>query len=79
MNCRQVVELMTDYLEGTLSEAERNRFEAHLAGCDGCREYLAQLRKTIELTGRAAAEPLPAALEQQLTDAFRGWKRDRRT
>ena len=79
MNCRQVVELMTEYLEGTLPAAERARFEAHLAGCDGCREYLAQLKKTIELTGRAAAEPVPPALERQLTDAFRDWKRGRRT
>jgi len=44
MNCRQVVELMTDYLEGALSAVERARFEDHIAGCDGCRAYLAQLR-----------------------------------
>ncbi|HLM87888.1 MAG TPA: zf-HC2 domain-containing protein [Streptosporangiaceae bacterium] len=50
--CRQAVELVTGYLEGTLARAgRRRRFEAHLAGCPHCTEYLAQMRKTIELTG----------------------------
>ena len=44
MNCRQVVELMTDYLEGALSAIDRARFEQHIAGCDGCTAYLAQMR-----------------------------------
>jgi anti-sigma factor RsiW len=48
--CRQAVELVTGYLEGTLTRAGRPRFEAHLAGCPHCTEYSAQMRKTIELT-----------------------------
>ena len=43
--CQQAVELVTDYLEGTLSRAARRRFEAHLAGCPHCTEYLAQMRR----------------------------------
>jgi len=74
MNCRQVVELMTDYLEGTLSPSDRRRFEAHLSGCDGCTEYLRQLRASMALARRLGEEPLPAALEAELLQAFRDWK-----
>ena len=51
--CRQAVELVTDYLEGSLSARARRRFEAHLAACPHCTEYLAQMRQTISLTGRS--------------------------
>jgi anti-sigma factor RsiW len=42
--CQQAVELVTDYLEDTLSRGDRRRFESHLAGCPHCTEYLAQMR-----------------------------------
>lgn len=74
MNCRQVVELMTDYLEGVLSAVERARFEEHIAGCDGCRAYLQQLRTTRRVLGRLADEPVPAAVERELLEAFRSWR-----
>lgn len=77
MSCRQVVELMTDYLEGTLSAVERERFEQHIAGCDGCRAYLAQMRATGRIVGRLADEPIPEALERDLVAAFRSWKSSR--
>ncbi|HMJ40195.1 MAG TPA: zf-HC2 domain-containing protein [Verrucomicrobiae bacterium] len=75
MNCRQVVELMTEYIEGTLSIDERTRFEEHIAGCDGCRAYLAQMRTARQLTRRLADEPIPPTLERELLDAFRNWRR----
>jgi anti-sigma factor RsiW len=74
MNCRQVVELMTDYLEGTLSAADRARFEEHIAGCNGCRAYLAQMRVTRRLVGRLADEPIPEPVERELLEAFRNWR-----
>jgi anti-sigma factor RsiW len=74
MTCRQVVELMTDYLEGSLSVLERARFEEHIAGCDGCRAYVAQLRTTRKVVGRLADEPVPAAVERELLEAFRSWR-----
>jgi anti-sigma factor RsiW len=77
MNCRQVVELMSDYLEGALSAVERGRFEDHIAGCDGCRAYLAQLRMTRKITGRLADEPVPPAVEKELLEAFRSWRSTR--
>jgi anti-sigma factor RsiW len=75
MTCRQVVELMTDYLEGNLSARDRARFEEHIAGCDGCRAYLAQLRTTRDVVGRIADEPMPASVERELIEAFRNWRR----
>ncbi len=74
MSCRQVVELMTAYLEGTLSPRDRARFEEHIAGCDGCTAYLAQLRMTMRVVGRLAFEPIPAPIERELVEAFRSWR-----
>jgi len=74
MNCRQVVELMTAYLEGALSPSDRARFEEHIAGCDGCTAYLAQLRMTLRVVGRLAHEPIPEPIQSELVDAFRSWR-----
>ncbi len=75
MRCRQVVELMTEYIEGTLSDSDRKKFEQHIAGCDGCTEYLRQLRISIGLTGRLPDEPVPAHLAEELVRAFKDWRR----
>jgi anti-sigma factor RsiW len=73
--CRQAVELMTDYLEGRLSRAERRRFERHLAGCPNCTEYLAQIRETIRLTGQTAApEDVPPPMRDDLIQLYRQWQ-----
>jgi anti-sigma factor RsiW len=74
MSCRQIVELMTAYLEGALSSQDRARFEEHIAGCDGCTAYLAQLRTTMRVLGRLADEPIPEPLQQELLGAFRSWR-----
>lgn len=74
MKCRDVVELMTDYLEGALSAQDRARFEDHIAGCDGCRAYLEQMRETRKVAGRLASEPVPDALRAELLNAFRDWR-----
>ena len=72
--CRQAVELVTGYLEGTLSRSARRRFEAHLAGCPHCTEYLAQMRETISLTGRLAPEDLTPQMRDEFVDLFRRWQ-----
>ena len=74
MTCRQVVELMTDYLEGALSATDRARFEEHIAGCDGCRAYLAQLATTSRVLRTLADEPIPPELEADLVKTFQNWK-----
>jgi anti-sigma factor RsiW len=72
--CRQAVELVTDYLEGTLSRTARRRFEAHLAGCPHCTEYLAQMRETIKLTGQLAPEDLTPQMRDEFSDLYRRWR-----
>jgi anti-sigma factor RsiW len=74
LSCRELVELVTDYLEGALSEEERMRFEQHISGCDGCKVYLEQMRQTIELLGRLLAPALAPEAERELLEAFRGWR-----
>ena len=72
--CQDVVELVTDYLEGALDASTRARFERHVRRCDGCDRYLAQIRRTIELTGRLTVddvEDLGAEARDRLLDAFR--------
>jgi anti-sigma factor RsiW len=74
--CRQAVELVTDYLEGALSRADRRRFESHLAGCPHCTEYLAQMRKTIELSGRVTPEDLSPQMQDEFIALYRQWRAD---
>ena len=72
--CQELVELASDYLEGAVLPSDRDRIEAHLQACDGCTEYIAQLRRTVELTGRLAPEKLDPAAREQLLVVFRQWK-----
>jgi anti-sigma factor RsiW len=75
--CRQIVELVTDYLEGALPESERLAFEAHLSTCDGCATYLAQIRTTLAALPEACDENAPPAARDDLLRLFGGWLRDR--
>jgi anti-sigma factor RsiW len=77
LTCKELVELVTDYLEGALSVADARRFELHVAGCGGCAAYLAQLRETIRLTGALAEEGLDPTARDALLAAFRDWRRGR--
>jgi len=77
MTCRQMVELVTHYLEGRLPAAERERFERHLAVCDGCQAYVEQMRAMVDELGRLPEVRVPEALERDLLDAFRDWRADR--
>ena len=72
--CQQAVELVTDYLEGILSRRGRRRFEAHLAGCPNCTEYLAQMRETIRLTGRLEPEDLTPRQRDEFVELYRRWR-----
>lgn len=76
--CREVVELVTDYLDGSLSWSERRRFEGHLADCPHCTEYLAQMRATIRLTGRLEPADLTAEMQEDLGELYRRWRDEER-
>jgi anti-sigma factor RsiW len=71
LSCAEVVELVTDYLEGRLSPEERRRFDEHVTGCDGCVAYLEQMRATIATAGRLRATDFPPELEERLLRSFR--------
>jgi anti-sigma factor RsiW len=73
ISCQELVELVTDYLEGRLSWSDRRRVENHLAGCEGCTRYLAQMRVTIATTGQLREEDLSDEAKTALLDAFRSW------
>jgi anti-sigma factor RsiW len=74
LTCQELVELVTAYIEGALPENERARFEAHLAICAGCEEYLKQMRQTISLLGTLTEASLSPQARDDLIGAFRRWK-----
>jgi predicted anti-sigma-YlaC factor YlaD len=73
LSCQELVELVTDYLEGTLDPVSRARFDGHIANCDGCTAYLDQLQATIRITGTLTPEDLSPDAERTLVAAFRNW------
>jgi anti-sigma factor RsiW len=76
LSCQEVVELITDYLEGALPPDTASRFEEHLNFCDGCEVYLDEMRATIATIGRAdvAEEAMPSETRESLLTAFRHWR-----
>jgi predicted anti-sigma-YlaC factor YlaD len=73
MPCQELVELITDYLEGALSHVDRERFEEHLKNCRHCRTYLEQMRQTIRALGRLPETSIPEKAKADLLEAFRDW------
>lgn len=74
LSCKELVELVTEYLEGTLPPSERARFEAHLAICDGCTTYLDQMRQTIRTLGKLSERSVAPEAMEALLAAFRDWR-----
>jgi anti-sigma factor (TIGR02949 family) len=73
--CREVVELVTDYLEGEMAPADRRAFDRHLAACEGCQDHLEQLRTVIRVVGRPTVDAVPPETMAGLLRAFRAWRR----
>lgn len=74
LTCKELVELVTEYLEGALPPPEVNRFEAHLSDCPGCTIYVEQIRQTIRVMGEISEESLNKTMRDTLLDVFRDWK-----
>jgi anti-sigma factor RsiW len=72
--CQQAVELVTDYLEGSLSRRDRRRFEAHVKACPNCANYLEQIKITIALTGAVEVDDLSQEARSDLTELYRRWR-----
>jgi anti-sigma factor RsiW len=75
LDCREMVEAVTDYLEGAMAPDERRQFDQHLAACEGCQVYLEQMRTVIHVVGRPAVDAVPAETMAGLLRAFRDWRR----
>jgi anti-sigma factor RsiW len=75
LTCQELVELVTEYLEGGLLPNDRKRFEQHLAACEGCAAYLEQMRTTIALTGSLREESVTPEAQEAMLSAFRDWNR----
>lgn len=76
LRCKELVELITNYLEGALSPEDHTRFEAHLAACTGCQNYVDQMQQTIRLVGKLHEEAISDEAQTALLSAFRQWKQD---
>lgn len=74
MTCRELVEVVTDYLDDTLPKHDRARLEEHLEECPYCVEYIEQMRQTIEALGELSEESIAPETREELVEAFRGWR-----
>jgi len=71
LTCKELVELVTDYLEGALSAETRKRFDDHLEGCPFCRIYLEQMRQTIGALGQLSDEAISSGMLDVLREHLR--------
>ncbi len=74
LTCHEVIELLSNYIEGVLSADDHRRVDDHLALCDGCATYLDQMREAIRLTGMVTEEQVPEDEKAALLTAFRDWR-----
>jgi anti-sigma factor RsiW len=75
LTCQELVDLVTDYLEGALAPADCARFEAHVAECEGCANYLVQMRRTVAAVGALRADDLEPEARDALLGVFRDFRR----
>jgi anti-sigma factor RsiW len=74
LSCKELVEIVTDYLEGALSPADQHRFESHIGKCDWCKLYIDQIRLTIKAAGKLTEDTIDPLAKEELLAVFRGWK-----
>ena len=74
--CREVVELVTAYLDDALEAGQRAALERHLAGCPHCTEYFAQIRLVRQTAGRVEPEDLSTDARRDLLTLFQQWQAD---
>lgn len=78
LSCRELVDLVTAYLEGTLPPGEHALLEQHLSMCEACTTYVAQMRGTLRALGRLAPEDVTPAAYAELSAVFTAWQAERR-
>jgi anti-sigma factor (TIGR02949 family) len=75
MACRELVRVISSYLDGTLPKSDRERFEAHLEECPYCVNYLDQMRETIDALGELSVDSIAPETRREVVDAFSDWRR----
>ena len=75
LTCQELTEIITDYLEGSLTLMQRVSFQLHLGICRHCREYLRQMKMTIRTLGMMPKLEVPENVQNELLKRFRDWKR----
>jgi predicted anti-sigma-YlaC factor YlaD len=78
ITCKELVEIVTDYLEGRMGPERRLLFEEHVAFCSWCQTYLDQMRETIRLSGTLTEDDLSPETRNTLLEAFRNWNAENR-
>ncbi len=76
LTCREVVELVTDYLEASLSQEKQVQFEEHVAHCPGCIAYIDQVQQTIGMLRKLSDAPVFPETKEELVQIFQQWKRE---
>jgi anti-sigma factor RsiW len=74
MDCNELVEIVTAYLDGSLDLEDRARFDAHLLECDGCENYLQQFRVTVSTVGKMPLDDLDPEFRSRLLQSFKDWR-----
>lgn len=74
LDCDELVELVSDYLDDSLDLSTRARFDEHLLDCDGCANYLQQFRVTVATLGKVSEDAIEPAFRNRLLDAFHDWR-----
>jgi anti-sigma factor RsiW len=74
LTCKELVEVVTNYLEGRMPAEQRLLFEEHVAFCDWCQTYVEQMRATVRLTGTLSEEDIGPEAREGLLRVFRDWK-----
>jgi predicted anti-sigma-YlaC factor YlaD len=76
LTCKELVEVVTDYLEDRMSSEERLLFEEHLAFCSWCVTYVEQMRETIRVAGVPREEDIDPSTRDVMLELFRDWNRE---
>ena len=73
LSCKEITEIITDYLEGRMSFTDRMRFQMHVGMCKHCRAYLRQMKATIGSLGQLPDEPMPTDVRDEMRKRFAAW------
>ena len=75
ITCKDLTEVLTEYLEGTMAPEDRAVLEAHLLLCEGCATYVEQMRQVLRTVHALQVDEVEATAPDSLLEAFRAWKR----